>query len=126
MSILKDPYQKVCKNSNCRKEFIAKRLNQEYHSPQCKMRANNGSAKNIRATMKKIDQTLKRNWKILEGFNSNGITIVEIMSLVTQGFDFTRHTGRLKDKNSEPTIPEFYNYALEKISNTQFKIVKLW
>lgn len=121
-----DPYSKVCKFQGCRKPFKATRLNQEYHSPDCKKKANNGKAAGERILTKEIDDIIKLNRKILEQFYSIGKTIVEWNELLSKGFDYTKHTGRCADANGNYTIPQFHNYTIEKSNNNQIKINKLW
>lgn len=126
MNSSSNPYQKVCKYTGCQIAFIAKRLNQDYHSPECKKKANNGKAADERTLTKEIDNVIKRNRKILEHFYYAGKTSVEWNELIAKGFDYTKHTGRCADKEGRFTIPQFHNYTIEKLSNTQFKIHKLW
>ena len=121
-----DPYYKICKFHGCKKAFRATRLNQEYHSSDCKKKANNGNAADERMLTKEIDDIIKRNRKILEQFYSIGKTSVEWNELISKGFDHTKHTGRSPDANGHYTIPQFHNYTLEKLINNQFKINKIW
>ena len=121
-----DPYSKTCKFHGCKKTFKATRLNQEYHSSDCKKKANNGKAAVERMLTKEIDDIIKRNRKILEQFYIGGKTSVEWDELIRKGFDHTRHTGRCADANGNYTIAQFHNYSFEKLSNNQFKIDKLW
>lgn len=106
--------------------FKAKRLNQEYHSAECKKKANNGKAADERMQTKEIDDIIKRNRKILEQFYSVGKTIVEENELRAKGFDYTKHTGRCADLNGNYTIAQFHNYSFQKLNNNQYKINKLW
>lgn len=122
----KDPYSKICKYDGCRKPYRAKRLNQEYDTPECKKKANNSQAAKERLIIKRIDHILKRNRKILDDYYRKGITTIDLHSLISSGFDLSKHTGRRQDGNSNYIIPEFYNYALIKINDKQFKIEKLW
>jgi hypothetical protein len=122
----KDPYQKICKFPGCGTTFTAKRLNQDYHTPECKKKANNGIAANERKLMKQVDDALKRNRRVLEWFFLNNRKVVELSDLMSAGMDLSKHTSRGKDKNGNFSLPEFYNYSIEKITETQFKIIKLW
>lgn len=121
-----DPYLKICRYDVCAKSFKAKRLNQEYCCPGCKKKANNGEAAKERLIIKRIDDILKRNRKILDDIYRKGITIIDFHTLHSSGFDLSKHTGRRQDGNGNYIIPEFYNYALIKINDKQFKIEKLW
>ncbi len=123
---VKDPYQKTCKYISCVKSFKAKRLNQEFCCSECKKKANNGKASQLRQLINQVDWQLKLNRKILEAFYLDGKTIVNIDVLQANGFDYLKHTGSRADANGKYTIPEFYNYSLEKTSNNQLKINKLW
>lgn len=119
-------YLKFCKYEGCQRQFVARRLNQEYHSSECKMKANNSKAADERLLTKEIDEKIKRNRKILDEFYSAGKTIVGLNELTTKGFDYLKHTGRCPDKNGKYTILQFHNFTLEKININQFKINKLW
>lgn len=122
----KDPYLKVCKYNGCRQPYKAKRLNQEYHTPECKKKANNSQAAKERLIIKRIDDILKRNRKTLDDYYRKGITTIDLHALISAGFDLSKHTGRRQDGNGNYIIPEFYNYTLIKINEKQFKIEKLW
>ena len=122
----KDPYQKICEYDSCRKLYTAKRRNQLYCCPKCKVKANNGIAATERLITKAVDDIIKRNRKILERLHSAGIATGNWNDLMAKGFDYTKHTGLGADLNGRYTIPQFHNYTLEKLSNNQFKITKLW
>lgn len=122
----KDPYQKICKYDGCRKPYTARRLNQDYDTPECKKKANNSQAAKERLIIKRIDDILKRNRKTLENYYRKGITTIDLHALISSGFDLSKHTGRRQDGNGNYIIPEFYNYTLIKINDKQFKIEKLW
>lgn len=121
-----DPYQKICKYNACKMQFKAKRLNQEYHTPECKKKANNGKASDERMLTKEIDDIIKRNRKILEHFYNLGKTCVEWNELKAKGFDYTKHTGRCADDSGNYTIGQLHNYTFELLNNKQYKICKLW
>lgn len=126
MASPEDPYKKVCKYSQCSKSYTAKRQNQQYCCSECKVKANNSLASKQRLTIKRIDSVLKLNRKILEEFYVGGMTVVDLEVLLTKGFDLSKHTGRRQDANGNFSIPEIYNYTIEKINQKQFKIHKLW
>ena len=121
-----DPYKKTCKYSVCKKAFIARRLNMEYCSADCKKKENNGRAGELRQLIKKIDAQHKLNRKILEAFFNSGKTEISLDELRANKFDHSKPTGLKEDRLNNRLIPEFYNYALEEQANKKLKICKLW
>lgn len=121
-----DPYKKNCKYKFCKKSFKAKRLNQDYCSLDCKKKANNGKARELRLLTKPIDDKVKLNRSLLERFYKQEKTLVVSHELVLLGFDFTKHTGMVKDEKGQYTIPQYQNYSLRKVSDNQYKIDQLW
>jgi hypothetical protein len=125
-TVIPDPYKKNCKYKFCRKSFKAKRLNQDYCNFDCKKKANNGKARELRLLTKPVDDKLKLNRSLLERFYKQGKFIVISSELVLFGFDFTTHTGMVKDEKGQFTIPQYQNYTLRKLSENQYKIDQLW
>lgn len=122
-----DPYKKVCLYKGCTKpHFTAKRLNQGYCCKECKIKANNGKASEERMFTKTVDDKIKRNRKILDQLYSIGVTSGDWNDLMAKGFDYTKHTGLSLAADGRYTTPQFHNYTLEKLTNNQFKISKLW
>ncbi|MBK7310346.1 MAG: hypothetical protein IPI93_06030 [Sphingobacteriaceae bacterium] len=125
MTQTKDPFNKECLYSACKKQFTAKRRNQEYCCSECKKKANNGKASNWSAMVKKILVQHKINWQVLHDLFSAGHIEVAEQFLMANKFNHSKPTGIDIDKEGY-LIPEFYNYALERIGENKFKIIKLW
>ncbi len=120
-----DPYKKICLYEACRKTFTARRQNQDYCSPDCKKKKNNGKAAIIRQVISPINWQLKRNREILEWFYEQKKFEVSWSDLQANGFDHTKHTGLTSKDKGPYNIPVFYDYSLEQLSNKNFKIAKL-
>ena len=113
MDRLKDPYQKLCKYEFCdKKEFTARRLNQEYCCTNHKMKANNLKSKEKRDATKKTNFILLTNREILKDFHNRGQVNVSLNELQELGFEYEIHTQRKKETNLGIMVPFYYEYGL--------------
>ncbi len=122
----RDPYQKVCKYRFCNKEFIAKRLNQKYCSPECKIKENNLKAKIKRDATKTTDFYLKNNRRILEGKYKAGKIEVTLDELESQGFIYSYHTETKKETNLKIKVPFYYEFGLVKYDEESPNNYNIW
>lgn len=121
-----DPYKKTCKYIACKQTFIARRLNMEYCSADCKKKENNGRASKFRKLIFKIAAQLKLNRQILENFYISSKREITMKELELNGFDYTKLTELIKGENGAFDVPAYYNYSIEQLINKNFKITKLW
>jgi len=122
----KDPYRKICKYIHCQKEFIASRLNQDYCSPECKMKANNLKSKGKRDATKKINVILLRNRDLLKDFHDRAQVNVSLNELQELGFEYEFHTQRKKETKLGTMVPFYYEYGLIKDDEQSLDIFKIW
>ena len=127
MDRLKDPYQKMCKYEYCdKKEFTAKRLNQEYCCANHKMKANNLKAKEKRDATKKINSILIRNREILKDFYNRNKVNVTLNELQDLGFEYDFHTHRKKETKLNIMVPLYYEFGLIKDNEQSLSFIKIW
>lgn len=83
-----NPYNKICKYNACGKSFIAKRLNQEYDTDECKKKANNYMAAAMRKIFKETHAKLQINWRVVDAFYEAGHHEVSEEQLLGNGYQF--------------------------------------
>jgi hypothetical protein len=123
--LLPDPYHKICKYERCKKNFIAARLNSEYCCKEHKVRAANEKAKEERDLINDIQYQIKLNWRVLKKLHEKNKTQVTLAELNFHGFQHKFHTSTQRKPDMKHLIPEYFNFALETISENNFKIIKL-
>lgn len=127
LDMSKDPYQKLCKYKFCdRKEFTAKRLNQEYCCPDHKIKANNLIAKEKRDATKTINNILHRNRDILENFYNKNHLNVTLNELQELGFEYDYHTHRNKESRLKVMVPFYYEYGLINEKEDSLNFFTIW
>ena len=122
---IENPYKKNCISRFCEKEFLAKRLNQEYCSMNCKIQENNWKARELRHLSKPVAEQLKLNRKVLHTNFSDGKKNISMLELQMERFDLRINSGVMKDDTGKYTIPKFLDYTLKKISENNFEIIQL-
>ncbi len=121
----KNPYIKLCKYKHCRKEFEAKRLNQEYCCQDHKIKANNIKGKEKRDATNRIYNILLKNREILKSFYNKSKVKVTLQELENAGFIFGYHTQMKKIKDQNISIPMCFEYGLIK-DEDQPNIFEIW
>jgi hypothetical protein len=124
MSAEKDPYRKICKYKFCRKEFTAKRTNQEFCDKDHYRKHNNGKAKVIRDATKITDYTFHQNWLILSRLYSKGKREIDALTLEKEGYEISAFTDRSKVDGTLKYALFCYDFGLEMIDDKNYKIIK--
>jgi hypothetical protein len=122
---LKD-YGKVC--PNCGNDFVAKRLNQDYCTPTCRVQFNNHQTRDERITIEsitsKVNDILLKNREVLYQLFLNKKTEVSIDLIQRCGFQLNYIT---KFAKLEDNTNLFYCYDMSYffIDNQNIKIQTL-
>ena len=116
-----DDYQNCC--PMCQRVFTSNHLNRRYCSKECKILANNKTARIARNLTKDINTTLARNREILRGYKSNEIVIVR--TLLQKGFNFAfeTHVAKSNDfKSGGAIITYCYDIGYQFLDDSKTKV----
>jgi len=119
-----NPYIKTCKNYYCRREFEARRSNNEYCCPEHKSKQNNRIARNRRNRIKAIQNILVKNMLILERLSKRDGVTVKWEELAQLGFQYKYHTHQVLTEDKSKWIQFYYTLGLLKLENNNFQIIK--
>jgi hypothetical protein len=72
-----------------------------------------------------INTVLIKNRDILKSIFDTGERTVSKPELIVLGFDFSCHTSRMKNQDTEQPFMFVYNYGIGKVEETIFLIVRL-
>ena len=103
----------------------AKRIDTKFCDEECRSDYYNRLKNEESAEIKKIQNTLKSNRRILKNLlGKNHEVIIEKAVLLKLGFNFDYHTHRVISKTRQNEFIFSFNYGYHGMDNNQYKIVK--
>ena len=106
-----------------KESFYPKRSNQKFASRKNQVKYNNLKARKKRQAKKKFDQPLDRNRNILIGILGTNMSMIKHKEwLLALGYDFNIYTHSARHEGK--IIPCIYEFALIKLENQQYKIIR--
>lgn len=112
--------KKVCLECG---EPVKGRLDKKFCSDACRNNYNNQVNKDTVNLIRNTNNQLRKNWRILEGFNPTEKTKIAKSKLITKGFDFTLFTSTYTTKAGD--VYYFcYNQGYLPIENDFYLLVK--
>ena len=74
-------------------EVIYGRIDKKFCSPYCRSENHNNNNRDVTNYMRKVNNILRKNRRILAKFNPNGKSKVKESTLMEEGFNFAYHTN---------------------------------
>ena len=104
-------------------EKIIGREDKKFCSDGCRNSFNNKINKDSNNFMRNINNTLRRNYRILSELNTEGKSKTSRTKLLSKGFDFECFTNQLQTKTGN-TYYFVYNQGYLHLENDFFMLVK--
>ena len=102
-----------------------KRIDSKFCDEECRNDYFNALKYQESAEIKKIQNTLKSNRRILKNLlGNNREVIMEKAILIKLGFNFDYHTHHVISKTKRNEFIFSFNYGYHQMDNNQYKIVK--
>lgn len=80
------------------------RVDKKFCSDQCRNTYNNRQNKDVNNFVRNINNTLRKNRRVLEELNTGGKTRVHKTQLIDKGFNFNYHTNTFMTKTGKEYI----------------------
>lgn len=104
-------------------EKIHGRVNKKFCSDQCRNTYNNRSKQSVNSYVRKVNQKLRKNRRILDEMNPNGKSKTTKEKLLAKGFDFQFFTNKYQTKEGRVYYYCYENGYLE-LDNDWYALVK--
>ncbi len=106
----------------CQEPLIG-RADKKFCDDHCRNAYNNKLKASNNNLIRNVNNSLRKNHRILESLNPDGVKKVKKDTLLTKGFNFKYHTHTYKTK--ENALYHFcYDYGILALDNDWFLIVK--
>ncbi|MBK0384185.1 hypothetical protein I5M32_14550 [Pedobacter sp. SD-b] len=102
---------------------IKGRADKKFCDDQCRSNYNNRIKATEHPQIKKINQILLKNWKILNTLNPDGKSKITKSKLIKEGYNFNYHTHNYRTKNGSNYIFCYDNGFLE-LENEWYLLVR--
>ena len=111
----------------CDSDYVQKRIDQIFCSKKCSNGFNNNASKLKRAPYKEVVDNLKTQESVLEKFYYKHKDEVFFDEAHFKDYDINVSNARKQyvDRNNKLTRIEFLHYALVRVSDNNFKLIKL-
>jgi predicted nucleic acid-binding Zn ribbon protein len=112
-------------NKNCLEcgEKIIGRADKKFCSDYCRNAFNNKQNQSANNLIRNINNTLKRNWRILEELNPEDKCKVHKNKLIEQSFNFSYYTSIYQTKTGN-TYYFVYDQGYMELENSFYMLVK--
>lgn len=101
---------------------ILGRADKVFCSDLCRTRYNNQKQKTQTGLIRKINQKLRKNWIILDGYRSKNDPVVTRKLLLESGFDFSLFTSTVEGFD-HPPINYCYDIGYYSVDKNRIKLV---
>jgi len=111
---------------SCKKPLVVRKRNDiKFCNEECRSNYFNALKMEENAEIKKIENALKSNRRILKSLlGKNPEVIVDQVTLLKMGFNFDYHTHHVISKSQGNEFIFSFNYGYRVMGNNQYKIVK--
>jgi hypothetical protein len=117
--------ERICMSPDCIEPLGEGRPDKKFCGDGCRNVYNNWIKKKELGEIKNIDQSLKRNRRILKKLLGNADDVIATeKKLLREGFNFDFSTHVIISKKKSNTFIFSYNYGYHDLGNGKYKIVK--
>lgn len=99
------------------------REDKKFCSDGCRNTYNNRINKDSTNFMRNVNNSLRRNYRILTELNTDGKTTISREKLVNKGFDFDHFTGIRTTKKGR-IFYYLYDQAYQNLSGNDFRLIR--